>query len=117
VFAASFLFVASLVNVVFYAVGNGLHNVRYVLPAVYLVFAGIVRETSFGSGLMHGWGLCCRLATAAKKRRSAFASRAIEATSRSFATETRLPASRLHKFREAMRDIFCCAHDAGLVID
>jgi hypothetical protein len=42
VVAAGLLLVASIINAVLYAAGNGLQNVRYALPAVYLVFAGIV---------------------------------------------------------------------------
>ena len=42
VVAAGLLLVASIINAALYAAGNGLQNVRYALPAAYLMFAGIV---------------------------------------------------------------------------
>lgn len=42
VIAAGLLLGVSIINAVLYSAGNGLQNVRYALPAVYLVFAAIV---------------------------------------------------------------------------
>jgi len=40
--AVGLLLAVSIINAILYAAGNGLQNVRYALPAVYLVFAAIV---------------------------------------------------------------------------
>jgi len=42
VVAAALLLLVPIINAVLYSAGNGLQNVRYALPAVYLVFAAIV---------------------------------------------------------------------------